>query len=148
MKLEIVVTHPPEAVVAALIGSINAANAPEAAATLLGDGAYPESQVAHGGATYWLERSADGGKRLVAVATDPSVFHRFAGTVETVLRAEPPWSPTDVAVHGREIYVLEWTNANQGPEAGWRPRVRKLGAHGEVTTLITISENVLVTRPR
>ena len=71
-----------------------------------------------------------------------------AGTVETVLRAEPPWSPTDVAVHEQEIYVLEWTNANQGPEAGWRPRVRKVGARGEVTTLITISENVLVTRPR
>jgi len=35
MKLEIVVTHPPEAVVATLIGSINAANAPEAAVTLL-----------------------------------------------------------------------------------------------------------------
>jgi len=87
------------------------------AATLLGDGAYPESQVAHGGATYWLERSADGGKRLVAVATDPSVFHRFAGTVETVdgtvrlsadttadnalaLRSALPWlTPSRLGLH-------------------------------------------------
>ena len=30
------------------------------AATLLGDGAYPESQVSYGGATYWLERARDG----------------------------------------------------------------------------------------
>src|SRR5512133_3799385 len=63
------------------------------AATLLNDGAYPESQVSYGGATYWLERSADGTKRLVAVADDESVFEQFAGTVETVdgkahLRAE------------------------------------------------------------
>jgi hypothetical protein len=54
------------------------------AATLLGDSAYPESQVSCGGATYWLERSADGAKRLVAVANDESVFDRFAGTVATL----------------------------------------------------------------
>ncbi len=70
------------------------------------------------------------------------------GMVETILRAERPWSPTDVAVHEREIYVLEWTNANQGPEAGWRPRVRKIEGQGKVTTLITISENVSVNRSR
>jgi tagaturonate epimerase len=63
------------------------------AAALLGDSSYPASQVSYGGATYWLERSADGTKRLVAVADDESVFERFAGTVETVdgrarLRAE------------------------------------------------------------
>jgi tagaturonate epimerase len=63
------------------------------AAARLGDSAYPQSQVSHGGATYWLERSADGTKRLVAVADDESVLERFAGTVETVdgkahLRAE------------------------------------------------------------
>ena len=44
------------------------------AAALLGDDAYPESQVSYGGATYWLERSADGAKRLVAVAEDESAF--------------------------------------------------------------------------
>ena len=46
----------------------------------LGDRAYPESQVSHGGATYWLERSVDGVKRLVAVADDESAFRGFAGT--------------------------------------------------------------------
>ena len=54
------------------------------AATLLGDRAYPESQVSYGGATYWLERSVDGVKRLVAVAGDESVFCGFAGTAERV----------------------------------------------------------------
>jgi tagaturonate epimerase len=51
-------------------------------ATLLNDGAYPESQVSYQGATYWLERSVDGAKRLVAVADDESAFRGFAGTTE------------------------------------------------------------------
>jgi hypothetical protein len=53
-----------------------------AADTLLGERAYPDSQVAYGGATYWLERSADGSKRLVAVAEDDAAFREFTGTVE------------------------------------------------------------------
>src|SRR5215207_2609018 len=44
------------------------------ATALLGDGAYPDSHVSYGGSTYWLERSADGAKRLVAVADDESAF--------------------------------------------------------------------------
>jgi tagaturonate epimerase len=52
------------------------------AAALLGDRAYPESQVSYGGATYWLERSIDGVKRLVAVADEESAFTGFTGTAE------------------------------------------------------------------
>jgi hypothetical protein len=54
------------------------------AATWLGDSAYPESQVSYEGATYWLERSADGAKRMVAVADDESTFDGFAGNAETL----------------------------------------------------------------
>jgi tagaturonate epimerase len=56
------------------------------AATLLVDRAYQESQVSYGGATYWLERAADGAKRLVAVADDESSFSDFTGTAERVDR--------------------------------------------------------------
>src|SRR5215210_3774198 len=52
------------------------------AGSLLGDGAYPESQVSYSGGTYWLERSADGGKRLVAVASDEVALRGFTGAVE------------------------------------------------------------------
>jgi tagaturonate epimerase len=52
------------------------------AATLLNDGAYPESQVSYSGVTYWLERSTGGAKRLVALADDESAFRGFAGTME------------------------------------------------------------------
>jgi hypothetical protein len=87
------------------------------AAALLGDSAYPESRVSLGGVTYWLERSADGTKRLVAVANDKSAFDRFAGTVETVdgkarlhaestadnaraLRSALPWlTPSRLGLH-------------------------------------------------
>jgi hypothetical protein len=54
------------------------------AIALLRDGAYPESQVSYQGATYWLERSIDGVKRLVAVADDESAFRSFAGTVQRI----------------------------------------------------------------
>ena len=88
-----------------------------AAATLLTDGAYPESQVSYGGATYWLERSSGGVKRLVAVADEESTFDRFAGTLETVdgrvrlvaentaanalaLRSALPWlTPSRIGLH-------------------------------------------------
>jgi len=87
------------------------------AADLLGDRAYPESQVSYGGATYWLERSTDGAKRLMAVADDASAFRGFVGTVTRVgdevrlvaeatpdnalaLRAALPWlKPSRFGLH-------------------------------------------------
>lgn len=62
------------------------------------------------------------------------------GKVETVLKADRPWSPTGVAVSGPDVYVLEYTNATVGADKGWRPRVRKVGREGKVTTLATIPE--------
>jgi len=57
----------------------------DASATgLMGEGAYSESAVSFGGATYWLERSAEGAKRLVGVADRADVFDRFAGSAESV----------------------------------------------------------------
>jgi hypothetical protein len=68
------------------------------------------------------------------------------GPLETVLKSERPWSPSAVALYHGDIYVLEWTNPNEGPTAGWRPRVRKLAADGKLTTLVTIAQNVSVNR--
>jgi hypothetical protein len=87
------------------------------AAGLRADSVYPESQVSYGGATYWLERAADGAKRLVAVAGERSILGRFAGAVESVdgkvllhaklsadnalaLRSALPWlNPTRFGLH-------------------------------------------------
>ena len=89
--------------------------------------------------------------RGLAVDEDGTVFAAGVGCravvkispdgkkVETVLKAEPPWSPTGVAVHRGEVYILEYTNANGSLREGWRPRVRKLGRDGKVTTLVTVT---------
>src|SRR4051794_23235090 len=87
------------------------------AVPLLGDSTYAESQVTYGGVTYALERSAEGDKRLVAVAEDGSAFEGFAGTAESVdgrvrlvaettaenalaLRKALPWlTPTRFGLH-------------------------------------------------
>jgi tagaturonate epimerase len=87
------------------------------AAGLLGESAYPESQVSYRDVTYWLERSADGTKRLVAVANDESGVDRFVGNLDSVdgkvrLRAETtahnalalrsalPWlTPSRIGLH-------------------------------------------------
>ena len=43
---------------------------------------YPESEVVQGGARYWLERSPDGTKQLVAEAADEAVLRGFSGQRE------------------------------------------------------------------
>jgi len=62
-----------------------------------------------------------------------------AGRVEPVLKAQRPWSPTGVAEHDGDVYVLEYTHATQPKEEGWLPRVRKMARDGTVTTLVTIT---------
>ena len=59
------------------------------------------------------------------------------GTVETVLKAVKPWAPTGVAVRGKDLFVLEYTNPDKQPD--WVPRVRKLGPGGEVAILADLS---------
>ncbi len=61
------------------------------------------------------------------------------GRVSTVLKAESPWSPTGVALRGEDLYVAEWTNAHS-EQHDYRPRVRKIGRDGKVTTIGTFPE--------
>jgi hypothetical protein len=67
-----------------------------------------------------------------------------SGSVEPILKAARPWSPTGVAVHDGAVYVLECTHANEGPAKGWLPRVRKIGRDGTVTTLVTVSADTKI----
>jgi len=59
------------------------------------------------------------------------------GKVETILKAERPWTPTGVAVRGKDIFVLEYTHTDKPKD--WAPRVRKLSADGKVTILADLS---------
>jgi hypothetical protein len=93
-----------------------------------------------------LDVSTNGMVYAAATGCRAVVKIAASGAVETVLKSEKPWAPTDVAVHGPDLYVLEWTNANSAATDGWRPRVRKLAGDRKVTTLVTIAENVSLNR--
>jgi hypothetical protein len=83
--------------------------------------------------------------RGLAVAADGSIYVAASGCgavlkvdpkgrVSIVLRASPPWSPTAVALSGRDVYVLEYLHTASDIRAEWIPRVRKISASG-VSTL-------------
>jgi len=94
-----------------------------------------------------LDVDAQGTVYVAATGCRGVVKITAAGKVETVLKAERPWSPTGVAVRGDDVYVLEYTNANGHFTEGWLPRVRKLSRDGKVTTLATISKEQQSAQP-
>lgn len=61
------------------------------------------------------------------------------GAVTTVLRAEHPWAPTAVALHGDAVYVLEYLHTPGDDRRQWLPRVRKVDAGGAVITIATVN---------
>jgi hypothetical protein len=69
----------------------------------------------------------------VVVRIDPR------GAVTTVLRAEQPWAPTAVALHGNAVYVLEYLHTPGDDRRQWLPRVRKVDPSGQVSTIATVS---------
>ncbi|MDX2152886.1 MAG: hypothetical protein SFV54_19235 [Bryobacteraceae bacterium] len=83
--------------------------------------------VAPDGAIY---AAANGCRTVVSVS--------LKGAVRTVLVAQPPWSPTGVALVGSEVYVLEYTHTSGDDRREWVPRIRSVTSHGEVRTLVTI----------
>ena len=77
--------------------------------------------------------AATGCRRLIRI--DPEA------KTTIVLKSEPPWSPTGVAIHGNEIYVLEYSQANSEKHEDWQPRVRKIAADGTAKTLAILSKD-------
>ena len=84
--------------------------------------------------------------RGLAIAADGSIYVAASGCaavlrvdakgrVSTVLRSTPPWAPTDVAISGRDVYVLEYLHTLGDDRSQWLPRVRKISSSGSVTTL-------------
>jgi hypothetical protein len=84
-----------------------------------------------------LDVTAEGAVYAAATGRRCVVRVSRAGTVETALRSEKPWSPTGVAVRGKDVFVLEYTNTDKA--ADWVPRVRKLAADGKVAILADLT---------
>jgi len=82
---------------------------------------------------------ADGNVYAAATSCHRVVKITPRGDVRSILISERPWSATGVAVSGRDVYVLEYTNANGPKTEGWKARVRKIAADHTVTTLAAFS---------
>jgi sugar lactone lactonase YvrE len=87
--------------------------------------------------------AVDGQGRVYAAATGCRCVVKIKadGKVETLLKAERPWSPTGIALQSGATYVLEYPNANGERHEDWVPRVRKIGRDGKTTTLVTFPKN-------
>jgi len=75
--------------------------------------------------------AADAGDaRVLKITTD--------GKVSTLLQLERPWAPTDVAVFGDIVYVLEFLHTPGDDRVEWMPRVRKITPDGRSTFIVTV----------
>ncbi len=60
------------------------------------------------------------------------------GRVSTLFQTEAPWSPTGVALHGSNVYVLEFTGAASDDRRAMVPRVRRIAADGTSRIVATV----------
>ncbi len=73
-----------------------------------------------------------GDARLLKITPD--------GKVSTLLQLESPWAPTDVAVFGDIVYVLEFLHTPGDDRTEWMPRVRKVTPDGKSTIILTVDQ--------
>lgn len=86
-----------------------------------------------------LAVSGDGNVYVAATGCRVVVRIDRRGTVTTVLRAQSPWAPTAVALHGDAVYVLEYLHTPGDDRRQWLPRVRKVDAGGRVSTIAIVN---------
>ena len=60
------------------------------------------------------------------------------GQIRSVLRADRPWSPTAVAVGGKNVYVLEYLHTASDNRREWLPRVKKVSPDGKAVLLAAV----------
>jgi sugar lactone lactonase YvrE len=83
-----------------------------------------------GKSTVYVADSADA--RVLKITPD--------GKLTTLLQLESPWAPTDVAIFGNIVYVLEYLHTPGDDRLEWMPRVRKITADGKSTIIITVDQ--------
>ena len=80
--------------------------------------------------TVYVADSADA--RVLKIAPE--------GKITNVLQLDSPWAPTDVAVFGDMVYVLEFSHTASDDRLEWMPRVRKIAADGKSTIIMTVDQ--------
>jgi len=84
-----------------------------------------------------LAVAGDGTIYVAAAACGALLRVDPAGRVSPVLWTSPPWSPTAVAVNGRDVYVLEYLHTASENRREWVPRVRKIAGDGKMSVIGT-----------
>jgi sugar lactone lactonase YvrE len=74
----------------------------------------------------------NGDARVLKIAPD--------GKIATLVQLESPWAPTDVAIFGEIVYVLEFLHTPGDERLEWMPRVRKITADGKSTIIMTVDQ--------
>lgn len=69
------------------------------------------------------------------------------GKSTTLLQLESPWAPTDVAIFGDIVYVLEYLHTPGDDRTQWMPRVRKITPDGKSTIIMTVDQMPGARRP-
>jgi DNA-binding beta-propeller fold protein YncE len=83
----------------------------------------------------------DKGAIYVADAADGRVLKITPdGKTATILQLESPWAPTDVAVFGDVVYVLEFSHDAGDDRLTWMPRVRKITPDGRSAVILTVDQ--------
>ena len=60
------------------------------------------------------------------------------GRVTKLLQLEPPWSPTAVALFGKDVYIQEYLHTEVEDRRAWVPRVRKISADGRSVVIAKV----------
>jgi len=82
-----------------------------------------------------------GGAVYVADAGDARVLKITPdGKIATLLQTESPWAPTDVALFGDVVYVLEFLHTLEEDRLAWIPRIRKITPDGRSTIILTVDQ--------
>lgn len=60
--------------------------------------------------------------------------------ITTIHQLQAPWSPTAVAVSGKDIYVLEYLHTASDDRREWLPRIRKITSDGKSAIIAGIDK--------
>jgi hypothetical protein len=102
-------------------------------------GKYPDAAFFHAPYLRGLDVTED--ETVFAAVTGCRCVVKISreGKVETVLKSEKPWTPTGVALRGKDLFVLEYSNHDKAEN--WFPRVRKVGSDGKAVILADLMPN-------